>query len=128
MLLFLPIVFGTPLLGILWWFWADRKFRRLKYARRWRILMGAFAATMLGGFIWVLLARRLHIAAMPPVPILAAVYIWHLLVMPLTLLTAVVLGFIWGNWKIFAKMRGKREEAQQELRKKRAQPRGRVNR
>src|SRR5436305_5306791 len=96
MLLFLPIVFGTPLLGVLWWYWADRKFRRLKNARRWRIVFGVFAATMLCGFIWVLLARRLHIAAMPPVPILAAVYVWHLLVLPLTLATAVLGGMISG--------------------------------
>src|SRR6267154_6668914 len=117
MLLFLPIVFGTPLLGILWWFWADRKFRRLKYARRWRVLMGAFAATMLGGFIWVLLARRLHIAAMPPVPILAAVYIWHLLVMPLTLLTAVLAGLILGMTKIVSKVRGKRNTSHESAEK-----------
>jgi len=112
MLLFLPIIFGTPLLGVLWWFYADRKFRRLKHARRWRILMGAFAATMLCGFIWVLLARRLHIAAMPPVPILAAVYVWHLLVLPLTLATAVAVGLMWGTTKTVAKLRGKRNEPQ----------------
>jgi len=106
MLLFLPIIFGTPLLGVLWWFWADRKIRRLKNARRWRIGAGIFAATMLGGFIWVLLARRLHISAMPPVPILAGVYLWHLLVMPLTLGMAVIAGVIWGTSKIVAKVRG----------------------
>jgi len=66
---------------------------------------------MLCGFIWVLLARRLHIAAMPPVPILAAVYIWHLLVMPLTVGTAVITGLIWGVRKIVAKFRGRRPEA-----------------
>ena len=117
MLLFFPIIFGTPLLGVLWWFWADGKFRRLKNARRWRILIGAFAATMLGGFIWVLLARRLHIAAMPPVPILAGVYIWHLLVMPLTLVTAVVAGLVCGFAKIVAKARGKRNDPQQSVEK-----------
>jgi len=74
--------------------------------------MAAFAATMLCGFIWVLLARRLHIAAMPPVPILAAVYIWHLLVMPLTLVTALVAGLIGGTGKIVAKVRGKQNQPQ----------------
>jgi len=107
MLLFFPIIFGTPLLGVLWWFFADRKMRRLKHARRWRMVMGIFAATMLLGFIWVLLARRLHIAAMPPVPILAAVYIWHLLVLPLTLGVAVLLGLVLGTQKIVEKVRGK---------------------
>jgi predicted MPP superfamily phosphohydrolase len=100
MLLFLPIIFGTPLLGVLWWFWADRKFRCLKHSRRWRIAAGLFAATMLCGFIWVLLARRLHIAAMPPVPILSAVYLWHLLILPSTLLVAVVVGTILAIRKI----------------------------
>src|SRR5437773_2537860 len=107
MLLFFPIIFGTPLLGVLWWFWTDRKFRRLDHARRWRILMGGFAATMLFGFIWVLLARRLHIAAMPPVPILAAVYIWHLLVMPLTLGVAVLVGLDFGKKRVVGEVRGK---------------------
>ena len=96
MLLFFPIIFGTPLLGVLWWFWADRKLRRLKHARRWRIAAGLFEATMLGGFIWVLLARRPHFAAMPPVPILSAVYIWHLVILPSTVVVAVLAGIVWG--------------------------------
>jgi len=86
--------------------WADRKFRRLKEARRWRIAVAIFAATMLCGFIWVLLARRLHIAAMPPVPILAGVYIWHLLVMPLTVGAAAIAGLLWTATKLVAKVRG----------------------
>src|SRR6266581_1852649 len=112
MLLFFPIIFGTPLLGVLWWFWADRKFRRLRQARRWRIAAGIFAATMLCGFIWVLLARRLHIAAMPPVPILAGVYIWHLLVLPLTLAVAIVAALIWGVSKVVAKILAKQPAIQ----------------
>src|SRR3954466_5695856 len=117
MLLFLPIVFGTPLLGVLWWFFADRKLRRLKHARRWRIAAAIFAATMLIGFIWILMARRLHIAAMPPVPILAGVYIWHLLVLPLTLVTAVVLGLVGGTMKIISKVRGTRKQPQEFIEK-----------
>src|SRR3954467_13788931 len=107
MLLFFPIIFGTPLLGVLWWFWADRRLRHLKNPRRLRIAAGIFAATMLAGFIWVLLARRLHIAAMPPVPILAAVYVWHLLAMPLTLASPIVATFVFGTTKIVAKIRAK---------------------
>jgi hypothetical protein len=53
------------------------------------------------GFIWVLLARRLHIAAMPPVPILAGVYIWHLLVLPLTLGLAVLGAMVFGGKRFF---------------------------
>src|SRR3954469_18741642 len=117
MLLFFPIIFGTPLLGVLWWFWADRRLRHLKNPRRLRIAAGIFAATMLLGFIWVLLARRLHIAAMPPVPILAGVYVWHLLVMPLTLLSAVVAMLIWGMSRIVAKVRGKPSPAPQSVEK-----------
>jgi predicted MPP superfamily phosphohydrolase len=49
---------------------------------------------------------------MPPVPILAAVYIWHLLVMPLTVVSAVVIGLIRGGGKIVSKVRGKRNENQ----------------
>src|SRR4051794_2859368 len=113
MLLFFPIIFGTPLLGVLWLFWADRRLRHLKNPRRWRIAAGIFAATMLGGFIWVLLARRLHIAAMPPTPILAAVYIWHLLVLPLTLLSAIVAGLVMGLRNIIGKLRGNRRENRQ---------------
>jgi len=117
MLLFLPIVFGTPLLGVLWWFWSDRKFRRLRNARRWRIATGLFAATMLGGFIWVIVARRMHVAAMPPVPILAGVYIWHLLILPMTLVMAVVAGLVWGIIKIVAKVRRRQIEPQESAEK-----------
>ena len=111
MLLFFPIIFGTPLLGVLWWFWASRRFKALKHARRWRIASGIFAATMLAGFIWVLLARRLHIAAMPPVPLLSLVYIWHLIAMPLTLVTVIVVGLILATVKVFRKTRPKPAEA-----------------
>jgi predicted MPP superfamily phosphohydrolase len=77
------IIFG----GVIWWRWADRRVRSFRGARAWRI-----AVTILGwtppvyAFIFVLLpfiGRRSHLL---PMPVMAALYIWMLMVLPATVI------------------------------------------
>jgi uncharacterized protein len=89
---FLLIIVVMPALGLMWWLWADRRLKRLKHPRRWRIAVAAFEALMLGGFLWVILARRFGVTTMPPAVVLAAVYIWHLIVLPSWAVTWLVIG------------------------------------
>jgi predicted MPP superfamily phosphohydrolase len=91
-MIFLLLIYGLPVLGVLWWIWADRSVRKMKRARWWRIGVGAWMAMMVGGYIWLLVTRRFHIGALPPVAIQSAVYIWHLLMMPMMLVMAAVVG------------------------------------
>jgi len=75
---------------LLWWAWADRRARGTPWAR---LLIALFAAPMLAQVLWILLApetaRRAH--HWLPMTWLAAAYLWHLLILPLTLL-ALLLG------------------------------------
>lgn len=87
--LFLIIILGSMLLGdIAFWLWGDRKLRRTKHPKVWRPLLGLWAGVLLLYLLWFLMlpeqARQAH--AWMPIPLLAAMYIWHLLILPPALL------------------------------------------
>ena len=58
-----------PSLNLLWWLVADRQVRKLKNARRNRILVASFASLQLILFCWVFLARWNGLRTLPPVPL-----------------------------------------------------------
>src|SRR6185436_11264169 len=91
-MIFLLLIYGLPVLAALWWIWADRSVRKMKHARRWRIALAAWFMLMFGGYVWLLISRRFHIGALPPVVLQSAVYLWHLLVVPLTVGSAILIG------------------------------------
>ena len=105
-MIFPLLIYGLPLLAALWWLWADRMVRKLKHARGWRIAVAAWFALMFGGYVWLLISRRFHMGALPPVVLQSAVYLWHLLVVPLTLGTALLVG---AGVKIARRIRKRRE-------------------
>jgi len=76
---------------LLWWWWADRRVRGRPVARA---LVALFAVAMAGYVLWMLLlpadARRSH--RWMPVGGIAAIYLWHLLALPLTLILAGISG------------------------------------
>jgi len=79
------ILLGLPVLAAVWWYWADRRLRRLPRSGRWRIGLAAFVGGNLGLYAWVVLSRLTgHTAAVPNV-LLGVCYIWHLLILPLTI-------------------------------------------
>src|SRR4051812_18525511 len=88
-MIFLLLIYGLPVLAALWWFWADRMVRKMKRARPWRMALAGGVVLMFGGYIWLLISRRFHIGALPPVVLQSAVYLWYLLVVPLTVGAAI---------------------------------------
>src|SRR6266566_7377338 len=82
---FTLILILLPSLNLLWWFIADRKVRKLKFARRYRAFVAVFAGSQLILFWWVILARWNGLRTLPPVPLLASIFLWHLLIVPITL-------------------------------------------
>jgi predicted MPP superfamily phosphohydrolase len=85
---FVVIVFLILIGDAVWWMWADRQLRRGRKPWPWRVLLGLFTAVMFGYVAFFILfptqGRRAHLW-MPAWP-LAAVYLWHLLILPITLL------------------------------------------
>lgn len=86
MSVFLLIVIGLPVLDTVWWYWADLRLRRLPRARMWRLLLAAFVGCNLAIYGWLFLSRMAgHPTAVPSV-LLGVCYIWHLLILPVTIL------------------------------------------
>lgn len=87
------LIFGGMVAGdLVWWRLADRKLRRLTPRPGWRILLAAFTAFMIVYLIGVLALPTLVRGSASPVPrvVHAAVYLWHFLVLPATLLAFTV--------------------------------------
>lgn len=97
MAFFLMILVGIPLLSLAWWFWADRRLRLLGGSRAWRWAVGLTTFALMGGYLWVVLARRDWVSTPLPPPLYAGVLLWGLLVLPLLALPSVV---IWAVWQI----------------------------
>lgn len=100
MSIFYIIIFAIPTLNLLWWWWADRRVAKLEGRRRWRISLAAFVLLHLGGYFWVILARRGGLPISPPTPLLAAAYIWGMIVLPLAMLTTVAYATLEGGLDI----------------------------
>lgn len=92
-IIFFSIVVGLPILNLVWWWIADNRVRRQPRARRWRIALAAFAIFQLAAFAWMFITRILGYREWEPALIMATVYIWHLIVLPLTVI-AMLLGSI----------------------------------
>ncbi len=79
---------------ILWWAWADARLRRINARWWWRGGLGAFSGALLAYLVFFILfpvqGRNAH-AWMPVYP-LASVYVWHLFVLPATLLGLLIIG------------------------------------
>ena len=87
--MFFFLIIGTMAFAdAAWWWWADRRLRPLPHAWLWRSLLAVFMGGMLlfmAGFVLAPgLVRRSH--QFLPMPASVAIYLWHLMVLPLTLL------------------------------------------
>lgn len=95
----LLIIFGIPILSLLWWWWADRRLRGAGWGVRLALALPVLA--MLAGFIWVILARRDVVTTPIPAGWYALVLLWGLIFLPLL---AVPSMFGWSLWTIFRRV------------------------
>ncbi len=91
------IIFGIPLLSLVWWIWANRRLRTLSVHRLGRIALGLAVLLLLVGFSWVLLARRGVVNTPIPAPLYALVLLWGLGFLPFLGLPS-MLG--WSLWSM----------------------------
>ena len=93
MMIFLLIVLAIPVCNLLWWWWADRRVRPLARARRWRALVAAFVLLQLAVFAALLLPRYVPVPALTFRPVVTVAYVWHMLVLPLSLIGLSIAGY-----------------------------------
>jgi predicted MPP superfamily phosphohydrolase len=69
---------------LLWWWHADRLLRPLPGALWWRLGLGVFMAGQLALVLWILGGRAFvgPDAGRPPQALMAAAYLWHLMILP----------------------------------------------
>jgi hypothetical protein len=82
-------IFGAMLAGdVVWWRIADGNLRRLPRARVWRTLLAMFTGFLVAYLASVVALPMLMRGSNSPVPkpVHAAVYLWHFLVLPVTLI------------------------------------------
>jgi predicted MPP superfamily phosphohydrolase len=72
-------------LDLLWWFSADRLLRKAGFKGRVRILHSLFFGFQLASLLAVLASRRSELWDFLPKFVTTAVYLWHLLILPLLL-------------------------------------------
>jgi predicted MPP superfamily phosphohydrolase len=71
------------LLDLVWWFSADRLLRKAGFKGRVRILHSLFFGFQLVSLLAVIASRRSEFWAHVPTTVTTAVYLWHLLILPL---------------------------------------------
>lgn len=69
---------------VFWWWFADRRARRLRPAWGWRLVVGLLIGGQLAVLLWTLLGRVPGVSGLgrPPQILMAAGYLWHLLLLP----------------------------------------------
>jgi predicted MPP superfamily phosphohydrolase len=84
-LFILLIILTVVLLDAYWWWRADRLLCPLRRRRTWRMVLALFMSVQAAGFAWIILSRGWRLDASDPLPrwLTAAVFAWHLLVMPM---------------------------------------------
>lgn len=82
---------------VVWLWWADRRLVSLPRAGVWRILSAGFTLAMLGSFMWWIAARRIGSEASPPPILMGLVMVWHLVVLPITLVALLLWGGVAGT-------------------------------
>ena len=81
----LMIIGAVALVDLLWWFTSARLLRRARAPRWLRLINSLVALSLLAGLIAVIASRRADAPLQLPQFLVAAVYIWHLLIAPVLL-------------------------------------------
>jgi predicted MPP superfamily phosphohydrolase len=104
---------------LLWWRLADRRARRWRHALGWRLLIGLFMGGQIALVLWALAGRVPAVSSLgrPPQPLMAAAYLWHLLLLPAGCAFVGATGLLSGAWR-----RGRRVASWAAPRRWRASP------
>src|SRR5687767_11523836 len=94
-------------LDVLWWFLADRQARRLPSRRAWRVGWATFMTVQAAAMLLLMFARYpgLDRTAGLPTSVLIFLFVWHLLVLPGTVVTALLIGTGWSFARVVAMVR-----------------------
>lgn len=109
----LIIILCLLALDMLWWLWADRLLRKAGWKGRARLLHGLFFGFQLAGLLAVIASRRSEAWDQLPKFMMSAVYLWHLLILPLLIPLAAVAGIIAVLWWVIGKIRNREIKAAQ---------------
>jgi predicted MPP superfamily phosphohydrolase len=97
---FLLIIPGLLLADIAWWAFADSRVRKLDKSSRarnvLRVCIALFMALQISGFAYVIGSRWIGIRASLTAALLAQVYVWHLLIVPITLVAWIIYSIVRG--------------------------------
>lgn len=86
--LFFAIIFGIPIVNLIFGWWAHRKLR----GRKWlRLANFIFVALQFVLYLWFISARMIHVSFPLPGVLAAGMYIWNLIVLPAAII-AIILG------------------------------------
>jgi predicted MPP superfamily phosphohydrolase len=86
---------------VFWWLRADRQARQWRHALLCRLVIGLFIGGQIALVLWSL-GGRIPAAAFlgrPPQLLSAAGYLWHLLLLPASLVLAAATGMLFGTWR-----------------------------
>ncbi len=100
---FLAILLSMFIGDLVCWWCAHRLLRGAPRPARWRLVTGAFFLLQLGFLAAIVFIRASGLTTdlLGSKPLLSAVYIWHLVLLPLALLTLLAAGIAVGVRKIF---------------------------
>jgi predicted MPP superfamily phosphohydrolase len=93
--MFFVAILALMIVGdVLWWLWADARLRRLNVRWGWRVALGTFSGLLLGYLIFFIVfpTQGRHAHHWMPIYPLAGIYIWHIFVLPIALLTILLIG------------------------------------
>src|SRR5687767_615899 len=102
------IILSLLVLDLLWWFAADRLLREAAWKGRVRILHGLFFGFQLAGLLGVIVSRRSEAWDQLPKFVMAAVYLWHLVILPLIIPLTVIGGIVTFVLWVIRKIRARR--------------------
>jgi uncharacterized protein len=101
------IIPALIVLDLLWWFTADRLLREAGWRARARLLHSLFFGFQLAALIAVIASRQSELWDHLPRFVTTAVYLWHLLILPLVLPFTAVAGIVTLLRWVIRKIRGR---------------------
>ena len=101
-ILFRVIIFGIPILTLVWWLWANRRLKALNVSQRWRRIFGLTVLGLLAGFCWILLTRTTSITVPISPELYAVILLWGFIFLPLMALPMMT---GWALWSIGSNLR-----------------------
>ena len=97
---------------IAWWMWAHARLKPLKHVRRWQIALGVFTACFLGYLVFFLLFPTFgrHAHHWVPTYVLASIYIWHVFVLPIAIVSIILFELISLGVRLANRLRTKKDD------------------